>query len=308
MLDIGREDAVGILRVDDPHPQIRIVLELPGAVARHPLDLGAREQGDVAFLRLLGSRDHVGRGRHRLDEPAVALLARGEGVLGPADRPPIPGFPEFPLDGREETMQVVLQDVVVGARPERLDDLILAHRSGDHDACAVEAMVDQGRDRVRSRQARDDPVADHEIPVRVVRERVDQPRRRPDPAGGHDVPTPLELAEQELLILVGVLDEEDAKLPAAHRSTLASPTYVIRPWGPSRGLYARTCVPVALRCGPGPASTSGIARIGDRGFPTVRQGAGNVRVRSDACGSWSSGGRVSSGARSSRKLSRPVTR
>ena len=186
-----------------------------------PREAEHRQEGVVGLddvARAVGHDDpdeaHLGQAREaRLADPeGVARpllrgLARVQRRLGLLARDARRVLAHLALDGGHEALQAVLEDVVVGAGPHRLDGDGLAHGARDDDEGDVDAEALDERERVERAEPGHRPVADDDVPGRPL-ERAAHRLAFLHALVLHLAAPAAQLPEDQLGVARGVFDEE----------------------------------------------------------------------------------------------------
>ena len=104
---------------------------------------------------------------------AVVVGEMADTLFGLRPLAPDLGIAQLAVDGRNQPVEIVLDDVIVGAVLHRLDGDLLADRARHENERHFEAAVAHHRQRRRAAEAGHRVIGDHEIPVVLV-ERVAQ--------------------------------------------------------------------------------------------------------------------------------------
>ncbi len=145
-----------------------------------------------------------------IEHRAEALLAAVQGGLGPLALALGLRVPKLALDGWEEAREAVPHHEILGARLHQGRGLIRADVAGDDQEGGVEPRLLQEGERRGRAEARQRVVAQHDVPLLL-------PEGRPQAGLGlHPlrrglVAAAAQLAQQQLGIVLGVLDQQHAE-------------------------------------------------------------------------------------------------
>jgi len=148
-------------------------------------------------------------------------------LLGALARSPRLDLAQLAHDRGAEPREVVLHDVVARARAHGLHGGLLADRARDDDEGRVDAAGLQQRERFGSAEARQVVIGDHEVP-RTARERRLELGRGLDALGRRLVAGAPQLAQQQLRVVRGVLDEEQAQQRRHYAGAVSAGTRLSR--------------------------------------------------------------------------------
>jgi hypothetical protein len=139
----GLDEAGDVLGQQPVHPAGRAADELVGRGAEeHRGRLAEVLEAEHALGRVAHLEDHAG---DVVGERPQAGFALAQGLFGLALLAAVAGFAQLPLDGRDQAVELVLAEVVVGAGAHRGDRLVFLHHAGDDDEGQVEGQVLQQR-------------------------------------------------------------------------------------------------------------------------------------------------------------------
>ncbi len=216
------------------------LFDLEAAVdARQPIEREAAESQDGREQIVEVVRDAAGEAADRLHLLRFLQLPldRFAGFPLLARLPPQLGVVALTFDRRRQPDQVVLEHVVVGARPHRLDRRVLADGARDDDECAVDAARLDRLQRVGRTEVGHRVIADDRVPLGVGDGGVERRRilhlMRFDP-----IARALELAHDQQYVVFRVLDEEDSKRAGCARRRSRHHVVDLAPAVAGRGYFA----------------------------------------------------------------------
>ena len=209
------------LRRSDASRQVALsqeVLQLEDVFRRHEIEGVASDQvfrgvTEQTLVRRAGIHDRAVELDHR-DEVGGVLDQRPKALLALAQRPfrlgtsaAHLGFAQLALDRRDQARQLVLADVVVGARLHAADRHLLADLAGDDDDRHVRRVRADHLQRRAGAEPGHHVVARDQVPS-ALPQRGLQRRGRVHPFPDRVVTAPLQLAPQQQGVVLRILDHQ----------------------------------------------------------------------------------------------------
>ena len=182
--------------------------EVVGAVAEEALHRGALIENVASGI------DHRGDVGGVLDERAETALVLAQCLLRLPPRGALARFAQLALDGRDQPRRVALHDVVVRAGLHRLHRHFLADGAGEDDERDVQLFLAYHRQRLQGVEARQRVVGDDQVP-RLLVEQAAHLLARLHAEHQRVVAGAVEVADQQLRVVFGVLDQQRAQTARA---------------------------------------------------------------------------------------------
>ena len=146
----------------------------------------------------------------RLAELLLQALALGAGLR----------LAQLALDGRRQAIEISLHHVIVRARPHGRDRGLFSDRSGDEDERQLPLGVANQREGLGAFEPRNVVIGDDDVPPARLERRA-QGRLGVDAQMRDLVARPLELANREMAVGLGILDDENLEFLIAHSRSSA---------------------------------------------------------------------------------------